>query len=206
VPARARPQEPVHHAPRRVVLESAQVRQPSWRKQYLAPSYGAGEKEHAYALQLLAEVLGGGATSRLNKALVMDQTIAISASAWYDPHAVDLGLFGLSASPKQGTDMAVLEAAVMKTVAEVLADGIKEDEVARAKQRLRDSAVLARDSQTAGARVLGAALAVGRGVEDVESWPERITAVTVEQMNAAARAVFKENQSVTGLLLPKPTS
>ena len=37
----------------------------------------------------------------------------------------------------------------------------------------------------------------------MESWPDRIAAVTAEQVNAAARAVLLENRSVTGRLLPE---
>ena len=49
-------------------------------------------------------------------------------------------------------------------------------------------------------------LTTGATVAEVESWPERIEAVTVEHVNAAAKAVFDERRSATGVLLPKPTS
>ena len=54
-------------------MKSARVAQPSWRRLYLAPSYRAGETQHAYALQVLAEILGGGAGSRLYQALVLKE-------------------------------------------------------------------------------------------------------------------------------------
>ena len=54
---------------------------------YLAPSYHAGEVKFAYPLQVLAEILGGGATSRLNRTLVVEQKVAASAAAGYDPEA-----------------------------------------------------------------------------------------------------------------------
>ena len=41
-------------------------------------------------------------------------------------------------------------------------------------------------------------------VEDVEAWPERIAAVTAEQVKAAAAHVFRPEQSVTGRLVPAP--
>jgi zinc protease len=206
VPKQARPQEPTQQAARRVTLESAQVRQPSWRRTYLAPSLGRGAVEHAYPLQVLAEILGGGATSRLYRALVMGGDLAVNASAYYDPAAIDLTTFGISSSPRIGVDVAKVEAAVDRVLAELLEKGVTEDEVATAKRRLQDSSILARDSFNSGTRVLGAALAMGRTIEDVESWPERIGAVTPDQVLAAARHVFKEHQSVTGILLPKPTS
>ncbi len=97
---------------------------------------------------------------------------------------------------------AVLDAAIEK----LLADGPTEDEVARAKQRLAAAAAFARDSLRGPAQALGAALAIGRTIEDVEAWPKRIEAVTRDEVVAAAKAVLKPEASVTAILLPKPTS
>ena len=84
--------------------------------------------------------------------------------------------------------------------------GVTEEEVAKAVQRLQDSAIYARDSYRTPARVLGGALAIGRTVADVESWPERIGAVTVDAVNRAIAYVLKDRKSVTALLLPKPAT
>ena len=45
-------------------------------------------------------------------------------------------------------------------------------------------------------------LAVGLTVDQVESWPDRISGVTVEQVNDAAKRVFDAKKSVTGWLMP----
>jgi zinc protease len=206
VPPRSRPQEPPPRAPRRVELKDARVAQPSVTRSYLAPSYTAGETEHAYALQVLAELLGGAATSRLNRALVLDQTLATGAGAWYDPTALDLSSFGVSASARSGVEIRDVEAALDAQIEKLLKDGASEDEVERAKSRMRAAAVYARDSLSTGARVIGAALTTGQTIADVEAWPQRIGAVTAAQVNAAARAILLPERSVTGLLLPKPAS
>jgi zinc protease len=182
------------------------VRQPSWQRSYLAPSYNRGASEHAYALQILSEIVGGGATSRLYKALVMDRELAVGVGSYYDALAFDRTTFGVSASPRIGVKVAEVEEAVDKVLAEVLEQGVSEQEVARAKIRLQDAAKLARDSFTSGARLFGEALAMGRTIGDVEEWPERIGKVTPEQVLAAAKYVLRANQSVTAVLLPKPTS
>ncbi|MAE43393.1 MAG: peptidase M16, partial [Magnetovibrio sp.] len=88
-------------------------------------------------------------------------------------------------------------------VGEYLEKGVSLDEASRAKRFLRAEAVYARDSIRAGAQVLGAALAAGLGVEDVESWPQRIGAVTVDEINAALGMVITRDRSVTALLLPE---
>ena len=120
--------------------------------------------------------------------------------------SVDGAAFSLSASPKPGGDVAAVEAALDRVVAAVLRDGVDATELARAKSRLIAEAVYARDSLYTASRTFGEALTAGLSIEEIESWPERVQAVTVEQVNAAARHVFDIGRSVTGVLLPKPVS
>jgi zinc protease len=57
------------------------------------------------------------------------------------------------------------------------------------------------------ARWYGAALASGATVEAVKGWPDRIRAVTADQVRAAARDWLKAQRSVTGYLVKElPTS
>jgi zinc protease len=67
---------------------------------------------------------------------------------------------------------------------------------------MRDAAVLARDSLGMAPRAIGSELMTGATIEDIESWPARIAAVTAPAVDAAARAVLRAERSVTGLLLP----
>jgi zinc protease len=206
VPKRVRPQEPPPQAARRVELRDERVRQPSLSRMYLAPSYTTGETQHAYPLQVMVEILGGGATSRLYRALVLESQVATGAGSFYDSDSLDMTSLGISASPRPGVEPVMLEAELDKVLAKVLAEGFTAEEVERAKSRMRMQAVFARDSLQTGARVFGNALTTGQSVADVEDWPNRIARVTVEQVNAAARAVLRLEASVTGLLLPKPSS
>jgi zinc protease len=206
IPPRVRSVEPEQEAARRVELRSAEVRQPGWSRRYLAPSLNRGETRHAYALQIAAEVLGGGPTSRLYKALVVERKVATSANAWYTANAFDLSEFGFGVVPRQGTEMAKLEEAMDAELRRLLDQGIDATEVATAKKTLAASAIYARDSLRSGPNVIGRALATGRTVEEVESWPERIQAVTVEDVNVAIRAILNDRRSVTSLLLPGPAS
>jgi zinc protease len=200
--ARVRPDEPPQTAAREVILRDPRVPQPSWSRSWLAPSQLWGAKEHAYPLEVLAEILGGGATSRIYRALVLEAGIADSAGAFYDSGSRGPSRLGFFASPRREVAPEMVERAVETEIARVLAQGVEPDEVARAKTRLKAAAVLARDSLETGAQALGAALAVGLAVEDVESWPARIDAVTVEQVNAAARHVLSSGGHVTARLLP----
>ncbi|MAL41030.1 pitrilysin family protein [Thalassospira sp.] len=199
---RNRVKEPVQHAPRKVTMHDPRVGQASMSRYYLAPSYHSDNAADAAPLEVLSEIIGSGTTSRFFKSLVVDQAIATSVGTFYDPVAVDLASFGVYAVPRDDVELADLEKAVDDQIADVIANGVTEDELARAKQKLLDSAVFARDSLSAGARVLGKSLAVGLTVDQVESWPDRISAVTVDQVNEAAKRVFNDKQSVTGWLMP----
>lgn len=202
VPERARVQEPPLSAERRVILRDAEVRQPSLRRIYHAPSYRRGATEHAYALQVLSEILGGGATSRLHRELVLDRRLAIGAGSGYSPTALDLAAFGLYLTPAPGVEIERVEAAMDEVVDKALEEGVTAEEVETAKSRMQRDAIFARDSLQGPAYAFGMALTTGGTAEEVESWPARIAAVTTEQVNAAARHVLGQTGYATGVLLP----
>ncbi len=206
VPERIRPQEPEQFAARRVTLESQRVRQPSVSITYLAPGYNSPGKAHAYPLQVLSEILGGGSVGRLYGSLVVDQALAAGAGAGYSGDDLDNGAFRFYISPRPGGDIETAEAALRAEIDLLLKDGVTETEVAEAIERLQSAAIFARDSVSTPSRVLGSALVTGQTIEDVEAWPERIGQVTAEQVTAAARAVFDARRSVTAVLKPEPTS
>lgn len=199
---RVRPQEPPQLAERRVTLRDPSVRQPSWNRSYLAPSRSAGAKQHAVPLQVLADILGGGSTSRLYRTLVVEKQLAAGAGAYYSGVSLDKTRFSLYGAPAPGVDVADIEAAVDDVLADVLKTGVTEEEVKRSINGMLAGAVYARDSLRTAARVFGAALTSGLTVAEIEAWPDRVAQVTVEQVNAAARYVLDRKRSVTGILLP----
>ncbi|MDD9906506.1 MAG: pitrilysin family protein [Rhodospirillaceae bacterium] len=206
LPERVKWAEPPLNADLRVVLEHSRVRQPSWSRRFIAPSQMHGATEHADALQVLGEILSGGATSRLYRKLVVERKAAVSAGGWYSGRLRGPGTFGFYISPPPGGDLEEAGKAMNEEIDLLIEKGVTEEEVKKAVQRLQDSAIYARDSYRTPARVLGGALAIGQTVEDIESWPERIGMVTVDAVNRAIAHVFKDRKSVTSLLLPKPTT
>ena len=206
VPVRQRVEEPAKVASARLSMRSPRVTEIEWSRQWLAPSYNRGDTSEAYPLQVLAEVLGGSAASPLYKGLVIDKGLALSAGAYYDPNQFDLATFGFSATLKHGVTVPDFEAALDAVVKNALDGGITAEEVDRAKQRMVAAATYARDSLSGPARIVGTALALGRTLDEVQSWPERIAAVTPEQVREAAKAVIHDDIAVTGVLMPGPTS
>jgi len=203
---RTRTVEPPAVADRRLVLENERVTQPGWSRRYLAPSYHYGDTKHAYALQVLAEIIGGGPSSRLHKKLVVDDAVALSAGAFYDPSDIGPSVFGFYAVPKPGVEMSKIEAMVMREVDRVLKEGVTDREVAGAIDRMRNNAILAKDDFGSAAQEVGAALTSGGTIDEVENWVLEIEKVTPDSTLAAAKDVLQGTHSVTAELLPKPQS
>jgi zinc protease len=211
IPARELPErvawrEPPVTASRRIVLRDPQVRQPSWSRRYPAPGYRHGATEHAYALEVLAEILGGGTTGRIYRSLVVEAKIAAGAGAWYNPSSRGPTTFGFYGTPLPGGETDPVEQAIEAAIKALLADGVSQDEVSRAITRMQAEAIFARDSLRTPAQVLGGSLVIGMSVDDVESWPQRIGEVTVDSVNRAARAVLGSPAAVTTQLLPAPAA
>ncbi|KFN45931.1 M16 family metallopeptidase [Arenimonas metalli] len=91
--------------------------------------YGKADVEH---LQLLAQVLGGSRSSRLDKRLVFEDKLAdnVSAAAW--PNLLG-GLFFIQVDVKQGVDVAAVEKALDEELAKILADGPTAAELEQAR-------------------------------------------------------------------------
>jgi len=199
---RARPFRETVYGPDYVERRDARVQQAQWTRDFLAPSYRAGESQFVAPLQVLAYVLGGHQNSRLYQELAVKGDVATEASAWYSPMALGQTTFSLSVTPASGVGMDKVAAAVEREIARVREQGVSAEELARAKLQLLAAYVYAQDSLTSGARLYGSQLAIGRTLEQIGSWPDQIEAVTAEQVRAAARHVFRADNYVTSALLP----
>jgi len=198
---RQRPQEPEPAAVRHVVHADARVTQPSLQRSYLVPSEHQTKPGEAEALDLLAHIVGAGQNSRLYRKLVEERKLAINAGANYSGTTVDATRFSVYATPQGGTSLPDLEGAVDGVLAEVIENGVTEQELTRAKTRLIADTVYAQDNQATMARWYGAALASGYTVEQVKGWPDRVRAVQAEQVRDAARTWLQKQRSVTGYLV-----
>lgn len=186
----------------RLVKHDAQVQEAAFLRGWVAPTLVSGpDSRHAYALEVLAHLLGGGQGSRLHNAMVRTG-IAVSAAAGYDGDAVGTGSFEIQMTPARDTPPPRLEAALEATLSSLLDGGVTDEEVARSKRQLTAGALLTLDSLGTAPRILGSSLAVGLPLEAVEYWPARIRAVTRAQVEAAARAVLAR-PAMTGWLLPE---
>ncbi len=205
---RLRPQEPPQYGQRRVVIEDETVGTSQLMIRYLAPTMVKrdpnlfGDQADPIALSVLAYILGGDSTTRLNRKLVEEESIAVAAGAYYDPNGLDYS--GLSAYivPAPGTDLDAAEAALNRELDLVLSEGVSDEEVATAIRRMKVELVYEQDSLTTGARIIGRALSVGGNLDDIQNYAQRLEAVTKDEVEATAKAVLKKKQTVVAILRP----
>ncbi|HEY1361539.1 MAG TPA: pitrilysin family protein [Xanthobacteraceae bacterium] len=198
---RLRPQEPTQEAARTVTLADPRVTQPSLSRYYLVPSSTTAKPGESEALDVLAHILGRGSNCRLYQTLVVDKRIAVNAGASYDGTALDTTRMTLFASPKPGTSLDELEAAVDAVLAQLVDNGVAGEELDRAKSRMIADAIYANDNQRTMAQWYGAALTSGATVDDIRAWPDRIRQVTADAVQDAARRWLDKRRSVTGYLI-----
>ncbi len=202
---RSRPQEPPHLAPRRLSATDPRVAQPYLVRLYLAPERNSGDQERAAALEILAEILGGGVTSVLTRKLEVEEKIAVQASAFYDGLSIDKTSFGLLVVPAEGVMLEEAEEAMDRVLVEFLESGVDEDHLNRIKTQIRAAWIYGQDDVYDQAYRYGQALTAGLAIEDVQAWPDVLQAVTGEDVIAAAREVLEISKSVTGWLSGEET-
>ncbi len=206
VPAHIRPKTPERTAEIRLTMHNEDVRQPVLMKAWIVPSFM--EDKHAYlGLEVMTEAIAGGAATRLYQSLVVERKKAVSVSLSYDGDNRGQGSLWLYAMPAPGVSLEQLESEIDVVFREIVGNGISKEDVEKAKTRLIDQALYARDSVAGPAMVIGQALAMGATLDDIEYWPKEVSEVTREDVQSLfdiyLNPIAPKRLPVTGLLLPK---
>jgi zinc protease len=202
---RLRPQEPEPVAPRTVTLADPHVEQTSVKRYYLAPSAATAAAGESPALDVLAQLMGGGSNSYLYRALVVDRPLAVSAGAGYQGTSLDPSQFSISVGPKPGVEFSQIEQVIDSVISDVCQKPIRAEDLERVKTQLIAEAIYAQDNQATLARWYGGALTTGLSIDDIRNWPDRIRAVTAAEVRDAAQKWLDKKRSVTGYLIKDTT-
>jgi predicted Zn-dependent peptidase len=152
-----------------------------------------------YSMQVFANVLGGGMSSRLFQEVREKRGLCYAIYAYHAPYS-DTGMFGLYA----GTDAADADELMRVVVDEIAAaaDDINESEVARAKAQMKAGLLMALESCSARAQQLANQMfAYGRPIP-LEEIVARIEAVTVASTRAAGTALIARSRPAIAALGP----
>ena len=116
-----------------------------------------------------------------------------------------------SVVPAEGVSLEKAEAAFDAEMQKLADKGVTPEELGNAKIRMKDSAAFIRDSLSESAHIVGAALASGMTLDDIEYWLSDIDTVTAGQVQDVAKKYLLINEQdpdyVTGYIIatePKP--
>ncbi len=200
VPKRRRIQDPPLRMHRQITLDDASIRQPQLLRMHAVPSYCTAAPGEAEALEVLAFLLAGDATSVLRTRLVIEGGYATAVGIAYHDTAIDRSRFLISATPAPGMSPQDLEKRLEEVLGQLLETGFDTASIERAKTQLVAGALYGRDSQVDLANWYGMALACGLTLADIAAWPQRIGAVTSDALHDALLLLDRRG-AVSGYLL-----
>jgi zinc protease len=205
LPARKPQVEPEQKGERRVVVK-AQAKLPYVLMGFHVPSLQDADKDvEPYALEILAGVLNGNASARLNQNLVRQSQIAVDVDAGYD--MVQRGrqsIFVLDGTPSEGKTVAELEAAILNEVEKIKTGGVTEEELQRVKAQVIAADVYQRDSMFYQAMQIGNLETAGFSWRILKDYPAKLQAVTAEQVQTVAKKYFNRDNLTVATLDPQP--
>ncbi|MEY3808362.1 MAG: hypothetical protein RI893_1338 [Pseudomonadota bacterium] len=158
----------------------------------------------AYALEVLAGVLDGGSSARLESGLVRGKQLAVSVGASYSLTSRLPELFTLEATPAEGKTVWNLETALKDEIAQLQIKLVDNDELQRIKAQVLAKAVYERDSNFYQAMQLGMLETVGLGWKVVDQYVEKVNQVTAEQVREVAQKYLLEDKLSVAYLEPLP--
>jgi len=205
-------------APRRNFIEPAQVgikrmvvkapaELPHLVMSYHAPTLQNPEQDwKPYALEILAGVLDGNESARLNKHLVREQQVASGAGAGYDSASRGPSLFTLEATPSENRTVNDVETALRQEIAQLVNDGVSAEELQRVKAQVMAGEIFKRDSVFYQAMQIGQMESIGLGHRAIPVMLKKLQAVTAEQVQQVAREFLQDDNLTVAVLDPQPLS
>ncbi len=189
--------EPVHHGERRVIV----------KKQAELPAVFAGfnvpavQDPDSPALEVLQGILSSGKSSRLYRSLVYEKQVALYAGGDYDNVATDPNLFYIYAGLMPGKTTAEVEKALYDEIDRFKNEPVTDQELQKARNQIEASFIMGQDSVFYQAMLLGQFETVASW-RLLESYVDRIRAVTKEDVMRVARKYLSEDNRTVGTLIP----
>lgn len=165
----------------------------------------ATEEWEPYALDVLAGILDGGASSRFSRDLVRGQQVAAGVSAYNSAFSRLDDIFTIAATPAQGKSIEEVKQAILSQLDQLKSEPATEAELQRVKTQVIASSVYQLDSVFYQAMQLGMLETVGLDWRLVDSYPDKISAVTAEQVQQVAQKYFINDGLTIAELIPLPT-
>jgi len=206
LPLRKPHSEPPQAGIKRIVVK-APAELPYLVMAYHAPELRDPEKDwKPYALEVLAGILDGNESARLNKSLVREQQLASQAGAGYDSTSRGPAMFILDGTPSTGKTVTDLEAALREQITLLVKNGVSEEELKRVKAQVTASEVYKRDSVFYQAMQIGQLESIGLGHKAIPVMLKKLQEVNAQQVQDVAREIFQDDNLSIAVLDPQPIS
>ena len=185
------PQEPKQTAPRRIEVKADVPLDALYKCWHI---YSRTDMRY-YVADLITEVLGGGASSRLYQVLVKEKKL-FSNIECYHMGSTDTGLLTIEGKLVKGVDIKDAEAAVNEVLKEFITTGITPKELEKVKNKtesmmaFEDMSVMNRATSIAMYELLGDADLINKELQLYRD-------VTAEQLLQESQIIFDENNSNT---------
>ena len=205
LPARKPQVEPEQVGERRLVVK-APAKLPYLLMGFHAPSLkNVAEDWEPYALEVLASVLSGTPTSRLNQSLVRDSQLAVDVSAGYNILTRGrLSLFEIDGTPSEGKTISELENKIFDEIEKIKSTGVTDVELDRVKAGVIAGDVYQRDSMFYQAMQLGTVSTLGFEPQILQDYIVKIRTVTSAQVQAVAKKYLVKDHMTVATLDPQP--
>jgi zinc protease len=191
------PQEPKQTAPRTAEVKADVPLDALYKNWHI---YSRTDMRY-YTVDLIGEILGGGASSRLYQALVKEKQL-FSNIECYHMGSTDTGLLTFEGKLVKGVSMATAEAAINEEIDLFIKEGITARELEKVKNKtesmmaFEDMSVMNRATSIAMYELLGDADLINKELQ-------RYQDVTAEQLIEESRIIFNENNCNTLYYLAK---
>jgi zinc protease len=192
--------EPEHYGERRETIPDPLARLPMILMAFHAPP---GNTADNYALQVLANILSTGESSRLYQHLVKEKQLATSVDAQADAR-VGPSLFYLWAMPRPGVKVEDLEKAIEAEIAAVKKNGVTEAEMEKARAQFRRQQIQSRQTDLYTAIRIGEYAVKFNDPDLINTIFDKYNAVTAAQLKEVADKYLVPARQAVVIDLPAP--
>ncbi len=204
LPERKEQKEPPQRGMRHIVVK-APADLPHVALAYRVPALRSLDNDwEPFALSILSGVLDGYDAARLIRELVKTSRVAQSVDTSYEIIGRGPGLFFVSGAPAGGHTVQEFEAAWREQLHKLLAEGVADDELKRAKAQVVAAHVYQQDSIFAQASQIGRLWIVGLPYDAGPAILRKLQAVTAAQVRDVARKYLVDDNLTIAELDPQP--
>lgn len=161
----------------------------------------AHEVADTRALQILANILGQGESSRLNLALVREKKTALVAASQIDSRRY-AGQFLTLGITNQGTSAEELADQLQAEIARIVESGVSRDELEKAKNSYRHGDIFGRQTTMQVAQSIQHYAHFHESLDDIYTDLDGYMRVTADDIRRVARKYLTPENSMTLLVVP----